>query len=72
MDVIDLWLTKESLGIMLLIGREIFDSAERDFVWDIRMGLFIEVIVLTRHELVRRKDVVEAILDYKIDLQTYG
>jgi len=53
---------------MLLIGREIFDSAERDFVWDIRMGLFIEVIVLTRHELVRRKDVVEAILDYKIDL----
>ena len=57
---------------MLLIGREIFDSAERDFVWDIRMGLFIEVIVLTRHELVRRKDVVEAILDYKIDLQTYG
>jgi len=68
LDVMDLWLTSESLGIMLLIGREIFDSAESDFVWDIRMGLFIEVIVLTRHELVRRKDVVEAILDYKIDL----
>lgn len=69
MDVMDLWLTSESLGTMLLIGREIFDSAESDFVWDIRMGLFIEVIVLTRHELVRRKDVVEAILDYKIDLR---
>jgi len=59
----DLALTAESLGTMLLMGRDILVRAERDFVCDIRMGLFIVVIVLTRHEPVLRNDVVEAILD---------
>ena len=38
----DLGLTKESLGTMLLIGREIFVSALSNFVLDIRIHLFIQ------------------------------
>jgi len=59
----DLALTADNLGTMLFMGRQTFVRAESDFVCDIRMGLFILVIDLTRQDPVLRRDVVDAILE---------